>query len=503
MRFRIFISSVQSEFQSVRRELKEFLVNDALLRDFVEHVFVFEDEPAASADPSGVYLGEIDRADIYIGIMGSQYGYQVAEGELSPTEMEYLAAERKGMPRWIYFFDDGGKIAPRMMAFRKRLDAKHKRRRVNSSAELIKQVYATFVQFLREQNLLKTEPFDACIINDATMKEIDHDRIRWFFIKAVEERSFPEKVGSSDMRILLQLNLMRESDGRLLRAALMLFGRNPKRVCFSSMVKCIACAGTEYKRPFVMQVFDGDLFDQVEQAEIFVLQHINRIVGTRDNALAAPLSYDIPPKAIKEAIVNAVAHRDYFSNASVEVRVFADRVEIHNPGALPPGKPLEWLLGPHVSIPANPLIAEAFYQVHFVDRAGSGIADMFDACAEVGLPKPDISVKYGAFVTTLWRKCAPGQKTTLKTRQKTTLKTRQKTTLNGLLPGVTAKRRAVARKVLALMRADPHITYEELMRKLNLSHWTINDYTTLLKENGLIIRRGGDKGGVWEVVEVS
>ena len=87
--------------------------------------------------------------------------------------------------------------------------------------------------------------------------------------------------------------------------------------------------------------------------------------------------------------------------------------------------------------------------------------------------------------------------------QKTTLKTRQKTTLNGLLPGVTAKRRAVARKVLALMRADPHITYEELMRKLSLSHWTINDYTTLLKENGLIIRRGGDKGGVWEVVEIS
>ena len=255
-----------------------------------------------------------------------------------------------------------------------------------------------------------------------------------------------------------------------------------------------------------MQVFEGDLFDQVEQAEIFVLQHINRIVGTRDKALSAPISYDIPPEAVKEAIVNAVAHRDYFSNASVEVRVFVDRVEIHNPGTLPPGKPLEWLLGPHVSIPANPLIAEAFYQVHFVDRAGSGIEDMFDACAKVGLPLPKISVKYGSFVTTLWRQGTHEQRSTLKTRQKTrqktTLKTRQKTTLVGLLPGVTAKKRAMARRMLLLMRSDPHITYVELMRRLKLSHWTINDYTTLLKEHGLLIRRGGDKGGVWEVVEV-
>ena len=72
-----------------------------------------------------------------------------------------------------------------------------------------------------------------------------------------------------------------------------------------------------------------------------------------------PAAYEIPPDVIREAIVNAVAHRDYTSNGSVQVMVFADRVEIWNPGSLPPSLSLAQLRQPHGSIPANPLLAEA------------------------------------------------------------------------------------------------------------------------------------------------
>ena len=72
----------------------------------------------------------------------------------------------------------------------------------------------------------------------------------------------------------------------------------------------------------------------------------------------APVAYELPRAAVAEAIVNAVAHRDYASNASVRVMLFSDRLEIWNPGELPVGLTPEQLRQPHASIPRNPLIAD-------------------------------------------------------------------------------------------------------------------------------------------------
>ncbi len=83
------------------------------------------------------------------------------------------------------------------------------------------------------------------------------------------------------------------------------------------------------------QIYTGDLFEQADQARDFVLAKINRAVGTRSESNVAPVTYDFPPDAIGEAIINAIVHRDYHSHASVEVRLFADRLEVWNPGRLP------------------------------------------------------------------------------------------------------------------------------------------------------------------------
>jgi len=493
MRFKIFISSVQAEFAEARRELKSFLLNDPLLREFVSNVFVFEDEPAATQNPAGVYLDQIERSDIYIGIFGAQYGCNMPGGEVSPTEKEYDAASVRGIPQWVYFFDRGDEIDPRMAVLRSRVDAEHKRRRVGSSVELVKQVYATFVQYLRERHILTNEPFDAAVVDEATMEDVDLPRVKWFFEKAVEERGFPQIVGSSPERILKHLAVMRECDGKLTRAALMLFGKRPKKWCSSGMIKCICCAGIDYRRPFVMQVYEGDLFDQVDQAEIFVLTHVNRVVGTRETRTDAPISYDVPQRAIKEAIVNAVAHRDYYSNGSVEVRVFADRVEILNPGELPPGKDVAWLMGEHVSIPANPLIAEAFYQTRYIDRAGSGIDDMMDACRSDGLPLPEIKVEYQSFVTVIRRQIAQAG-----TQNG-----------NGITATITAKvaesgRKASDRKdrtdkILSLMRENESITLTAILSAIGGGKRTVEREVAALKKSGRLMRIGGRKQKKWVV----
>ncbi len=123
----------------------------------------------------------------------------------------------------------------------------------------------------------------------------------------------------------------------------------------------------------------------MDQAVDFVMSKISRAVGTRALGPQAPVDYELPHEAVAEAIVNAVAHRDYTSNASVQVMLFADRLEVWNPGELPPPLTPESLRAPHASIPRNPLIADPMFLARYAEKAGSGILDMIARCKQAGL----------------------------------------------------------------------------------------------------------------------
>jgi len=103
-------------------------------------------------------------------------------------------------------------------------------------------------------------------------------------------------------------------------------------------------------------------------------------------------SNEIPREVVAEAIVNAVAHRDYTSNGSVQVMLFADRLEVWNPGGLPPSLTLEKLRQPHGSVPHNPLLAEPLYLTKYIERMGTGTGDMIKRCRDVGLAEPEFSL---------------------------------------------------------------------------------------------------------------
>ena len=148
----------------------------------------------------------------------------------------------------------------------------------------------------------------------------------------------------------------------LLNAALMLFGSSPQQFCPSAVVKCEHYYGTEVVRPIPShQIFGGTLFQQVDDAVDFVLSKLSRSVGGRMEGPAAEVWPEIPNEAITEIIVNAVVHRDYDSAGSVQIAVFADRVEVVNPGSLPDQLTIADLAKPHVSIPVNPFLARPFF----------------------------------------------------------------------------------------------------------------------------------------------
>jgi ATP-dependent DNA helicase RecG len=187
-------------------------------------------------------------------------------------------------------------------------------------------------------------------------------------------------------------------------AALLLFAKNPQRFVTSSEVKCLYYYGTQVQKPIPSyQTYKGTLFDQIDQALDFVMAKLNRTVGTRSAGPTAPVEYEVPKEVISEAIVNAVVHRDYNSNAAVQVELFADRLEVANPGHLPPELTPEKLHRPHSSIPYNPLIAEPMFLAHYIEKAGTGTVDMIARCQQAGLPEPTFEQRAGQFVVTIWR----------------------------------------------------------------------------------------------------
>jgi predicted HTH transcriptional regulator len=401
-RLKIFISSVQKEFEDVRRDLKAFLLGDAALRLFIQDVFLFEKLPAADQRADETYLNAVEQSDIYLGLFGDQYGYEDESG-ISPTEHEYDHAGKHQKERFIYVWGEKDENRhPKMKKLIAKASQELRRRRVENISALNSEVYASLVDYLEKKGALRIPPFDTAACDGSSLKHLTRKRIDWFIETARRERRFPLKPKTTTKALLTHLNLL--EDGQPTNAAILLFGNNPQKFHRTAETKCIHCHGTAYRRPFAsQQIFTGDLFEQVDQARDFVLAKINRSVGTRADSITAPAVYELPPDAVGEAIVNAVAHRDYHSNGSVEVRLFADRLEVWNPGTLPGALTLESLRTDHPSLPHNPLIAEPLYLTRYIEKAGSGFQMMIEQCREAGLPEPDIVQRDGSLVVTIWR----------------------------------------------------------------------------------------------------
>ncbi|MDO8477806.1 MAG: ATP-binding protein [Candidatus Rokubacteria bacterium] len=397
----IFVSSVQKELRAERQAVRDFVRGDALLRRFFD-VFLFEDLPASDRRADNVYLDEVARCGIYLGLLGNEYGGEDAAG-VSPTEREFDHATARGKVRLI--FVKGALDAhrhPKMRSLMSKAGTQLIRRRFTGIPDLTAALYASLVEHLERTGKLRTRPFDAAACPDATLADISPEKVKWFLGMARRERQYPLGEGTPPAEALAHLNLL--DAGQPSYAAMLLFGSQPQRFLLSSEVKCLHFHGTEVRKPIPSyQVYQGTVFELVDQAVDFVMSKITRAVGTRAKGPQAPVEYELPREAVAEALVNAVAHRDYTSNASVQVMLFADRLEVWNPGELPPALTLAQLRVPHPSIPHNPLISEPLFLARYIERAGTGTLDMIARCREVGLPEPEFRQDGGQFVITLWR----------------------------------------------------------------------------------------------------
>jgi predicted HTH transcriptional regulator len=397
----LFVSSVQKELAKERAAIRDYVHGNSLLSMFFE-VFLFEDLPAADRKPDEMYLNEVDRCSVYVGIFGNQYGVENKQG-ISPTEREFDLATDKCKYRIVFVkgSDDSARHA-KINNLIGKAGSQVVRRRFTDTSDLTTQLYDALIKYLNDTGKLMNLPFDESECPGALLTDISAEMISWFLPKAREERKFSLNPGTPKESVLEHLHLL--SGALPTYSAILLFGEDPQKFLPQAKVKCLHFHGMDIEKPVPSyQTYTGTVFEQADRAVDFVMSALNRRVAPRDKGPISDTGYEIPKPAVSEAIINAVAHRDYTSNASVQVMVFADRVEVWNPGCLPPDLTPERLREEHPSLPKNPRIADPLYLVHYIEEAGTGTLDMIGFCRKAELPEPDFEQRGTQFVVTLWR----------------------------------------------------------------------------------------------------
>ena len=484
--FKIFISSVQKEFAKERKWLADYIRKDAILGRFFT-VFLFEEVPAQERNATGVYLEEVAASDIYLGIHGLSYGNVNGKG-VSATEQEFNEAGKRHKDRICFVLKTDKTAEPKQAKFVSKINAEIVRKGFSTYDELRTAVYASLANFLVSKEYINLLPFDAAKNSGIELKDLSIAKIRRFVKTARELRNFKVPAGSSPERILTSLDLM-DDEGRIANSAELLFGKKPQRFFICSEVKCMQFFADRVSKPMAdYQVYRGDVFELVDQATHFVMTHIKNWVGTRDTGDTAqvPMKFELPYDAVKEAIVNAVCHRDYTSNASVQVMLFNDRLEVWSPGPLPRGMTVAMLVKPHRSIPVNPLLANAMFLMGYIERAGTGTEDIIDKCKNWGLSAP-IWEDDGDFKVVIYRQSMNADDRVNE----------------GVNEGVNEDVKNILsnkeQSIFKLIKENPKITNRLLISKTNFAHATVERAVKKLKELRLIERVGSDKTGYWKI----
>jgi len=234
----------------------------------------------------------------------------------------------------------------------------------------------------------------------ACYADLDEARVRWYLAQRAEKRGIAVPNGSLP-DLLIGLGAVVEQEGCLVPtgAGILFFGRDPQAWIPHSQVRVARFQGTSTTHFIDRADLQGTLPELIDAAEQFIRRNTRlaaKIVGFRRREVA-----EYPYEAVREAVCNAVCHRDYrIAGASVRIMVFADRIEVNSPGGLPPGVTLANIERKHVL--RNPLIANYLYDIFYIEKWGTGIARMRRLMREHGLAEPHLEDLGDFFAVTFY-----------------------------------------------------------------------------------------------------
>ena len=210
----------------------------------------------------------------------------------------------------------------------------------------------------------------------------------------------------------------------------------------------------------------------LQQSESYIKEHINWRAELKERIRKE--IPEIPIRAITEALVNSLCHREYLNRKSNEIAIFKDRIEIYNPGQFPEGyTPKDFIKGTEKSILRNPLIAHTLYLSKDIERWGSGLKRMYDTCKKEGVKVKLQELKSGVSVV-FDRKFENFDERKLEKSSE---------------------------KILILVRENKFISAREMAKHISISQRAVEKQLAILKKEKRIKRVGGRKGGYWEIIK--
>jgi ATP-dependent DNA helicase RecG len=225
--------------------------------------------------------------------------------------------------------------------------------------------------------------WDKLPARDANINDIDPEKVNRYI--KISRETGRRKIGDDEdpIEVLEKLDLLK--DGIPTWAAILLFRKDPFRFMSQAAVHC----GRFKEETIVIddRMIGGTIIEQINEAMDFIRKNIN-VEFVMTGRPEREQVWDYPLEALREAVINAVCHRDYTISSNVEIRIYDDRLVVWSPGGLPLGITIEDLYKPHSSELRNKGIAEIFYDMELIEQWGSGVDKMREGCRTARLPEP-------------------------------------------------------------------------------------------------------------------
>jgi ATP-dependent DNA helicase RecG len=242
------------------------------------------------------------------------------------------------------------------------------------------------------------QTWDEIIESRATIDDIDQKSIDLFLEAAEKSGRMPDVKGLILMDLLEKLRVA--DGGKLKRAALILFGKDPGRFYPNLTVKLGRFGKTDDDLKF-QETEEGNLIQLLQEVPK-QLGHKFLIKNISFEGLLRIEKGEYPAAALREMLLNALVHRNYMG-AMIQIRIYENKLSIWNEGTLPAGITFADLRGNHPSKPRNPIIADVCFKGGYIDAWGRGTLKIITACREAELPEPEMKEEFGGVMITLFK----------------------------------------------------------------------------------------------------
>ncbi len=241
------------------------------------------------------------------------------------------------------------------------------------------------------KNSGKKSYWDEQICEEATLDDIDEEKVKWYMSRRKDVRGNSKPSGMPINNLLCNIGAVKKIDGdfKPTNAGVLFFAEKPQRFIHQSRLRAARFSGRKVTRDFTdRNDYEGAVWEIVEGIERFFRNNIKTFGFRTELDFKRIDKNEYPIIALRECVINALIHRDYNKPADTRVMIFDDRIEIINPGSFPEG------VSPKnpKHVPVNPVLSQLMYDVGLVEKYGTGIYMIREKCEEHGMPEPEYEI---------------------------------------------------------------------------------------------------------------